>query len=213
MSSSRCAGADAGKRLFVEGSPGVAVFAADALVVIAAAVCPQAVVLTEQQGMVALHLTDDAVYAVCASCAFVAGNKTRQCILGLSHRSIGGTAVPPRCLMLTSHQQCSVLAEPAVLQGIDGVAVLFAFAEKRLVSVLAGGSRCGKRLGGGGIAVEAGRVNPLLHGDTRFQCLLSHPDGFFDGWRRRSVGVALQHATLLLNSSCHLVAWGVMGCS
>ena len=99
-----CTLSRAGKGLFVEGSPDVAVLAAQTLVVITAAVVPQSVVLAEHQCVVTLHTCHHRVDTIGIASTFLTRHEARQAVLGLRDKRIAEPARPPGCLVFATDQ-------------------------------------------------------------------------------------------------------------
>ena len=68
--------------------------------------------------MFSLHLGHDRVNAIRAASRFLPRNEARQGILRLCHRSIRRASVPPRRLVLSSHQNGLIQRQPTILNGI-----------------------------------------------------------------------------------------------
>ena len=177
----------AGEGLFVEGSPDVAVLATDAFVVVTTTIRPKAVVLTEQQRVVVLHLTDDRIDTIGTACRLLTWHETRQGIFRLRHSSICRASVPPRRLVFTTHEHTIVLRQPA----IDNLIMIRLVHARRHFLI-----NEGLEFALGNIARKYSGVNPHLHGSTRLQSLFSHLDGLLNGRRTAGISITFQHATL-----------------
>ena len=177
----------AGKRLFIERCPDITILATYTLMVITTSVCPQSIVLTEQQGMRAPHLGNHRVHTIRTTQTFLPGDKASQGIFSLGHCGIGCTAIPPRCLVFASYQYGIVLGQPSVHNSI----MMGTEITRRNALILKW-----LQFAGSNVSSKDSRINPLAHSSTWLQRFLCHLHGLLNGGRRRCIGIAFQHAAL-----------------
>src|SRR5574344_138089 len=106
----------AGKGLFIERSPHIAVTTTYAFVVITSSIIPQTVVMIEHQDILFLHVVHHRVDAVGQPLPFSSGNKA--CYVGFSRRQevCFQLAAPPRNFLATTYHQSTIGYQTTILQ-------------------------------------------------------------------------------------------------
>ena len=155
--------------------------------VVTTTVCPKAVVLTEQQRMVVLHLSDDRIDTVGTTCRLLTRHETRQGIFRFRHSGIRRASVPPRRLVFATHENTIILRQPA----IDNL-IMVGLVHARRHFLIDKGLEFALR----DIARKHSGVNPHLHGGAWLQRLFSQLDGLLNSRRTAGIGVTLQHTAL-----------------